>query len=110
VEAQMMIDFTPEQEQALDKAARRQGTTPELLVMSAVERLLAPVDEDEEQRTAHHQSDAEIPVGGSLADRLAYYIGAIDSGERVPGGARLSERTGVEYGKLLLKRHREGYP
>lgn len=90
----MLIDFTPEQERALDRAARRQGTTAELLVKNAVEPLLAL----EEQR--------EIPEGGSLADQLAYYIGAIDSGGYTPA----AERTGTAYGKLLLKRHREGYP
>lgn len=89
-----MIDFTPEEERALDRAARRQGTTAELLVKSAVEPLLASGEE------------REIPEGGSLADQLAYYIGAIDSGDNAPA----SERTGTAYGKLLLKRHREGYP
>jgi hypothetical protein len=89
-----MIDFTPEEERALDRAARRQGTTAELLVKSAVEPLLA----SEEQ--------GEIPEDGSLADQLAYYIGAIDS----RAYASASDRTGTAYGKLLLKRHREGYP
>lgn len=92
-----MIDFTPEQEQALGKAARRQGTTPELLVMSAVEMLLAPIEED-----------ATVPEGGSLADQLSYYIGAVDSAEHAPDGAPSSRPAGTEFGKLLLERHREG--
>ena len=88
-----MIDFTPEQERALDRAARRQGTTAELLVKSAIEPLLAS------------EAQHENPEGGSLADQLAYYIGAIDSGEHAPSG-----RAGTTFGKLLLKRHRDGYP
>jgi hypothetical protein len=44
---------------------------------------------------------------GTLADQLAYYIGAIDSAEYVRSDAQSS---GSGYGKSLLKRHREGYP
>jgi hypothetical protein len=92
----------PRLQQALDEAARRQGTTAELLAVTLLTGLLLPVAAETEAEV--------VPEGGSLADQLSYYIGAIDSGEHVAGGARLSERTGSEYGKLLLKRHREGYP
>jgi hypothetical protein len=96
----MTINAPPALHDALDEAARRQGTTPESLAVALLSDLLLPAP----------PAGTAIPDGGSLADQLAYYIGAIDSGEYVPGGARFSERTGTEYGKLLLKRHREGYP
>jgi len=88
----------PALQEALDEAARRQGTTAESLAVTLLSELLlsgAP--------------GTEIPEGESLADQLAEFIGAIDSGEYVPGGATLSER-GSEYGEMLLRRHREGYP
>jgi hypothetical protein len=91
----------PQLKQALDEAARQQGTTAESLAVALLSGLLLP-----------SAAPAEEPPGPgeSLADQLSYYIGSIDSGEYVPGGARLSERTGTEYGKLLLQRHRKGYP
>ncbi len=95
----MTIIPPPALQQALDEAARRQGTTPESLAVTLLSDLLLPQGTEEEA----------IPEGGSLADQLADFIGAIDSGDYVPGGARLSERR-AEYGEMLLRRHREGYP
>lgn len=94
----MTIIPPPRLQEALDEAARRQGTTAESLAVTLLSGLLLPADPGE----------AAIPEGGSLADQLSYFIGAIDSGEHVPDGAGVSDRTGTEYGKLLLKRHREG--
>jgi hypothetical protein len=93
----------PQLKQALDEAARKQGTTAESLAVALLSGLLLP-------SAVAAAEEPSAPEGGSLADQLSYYIGSIDSGEYVPGGARLSERTGSEYGKLLLKRHRESYP
>lgn len=102
-EATVTIVPPPELQQALDDAARKQGTTAESLAVTLLKGLLLPATESREEEPA-------IPEDGSLADRLAYYIGAIDSSEYVRDGAHRSGRTGSEYGKLLLKRHREGYP
>jgi hypothetical protein len=87
----------PELQEALDQAAQREGTTPESFVLSLLSDVLLP------------SRGAVIPPGGSLADQLADVIGVIDSGDYVPGGARLSERMD-EFGAGLLRRHREGYP
>jgi hypothetical protein len=93
----------PRLQQALDDAAREQGTTAEELAVTLLSDLLLP-------SSAATEAEPAIPQGRSLADRIAYYIGAVDSGEYAASGARPSERTGTEYGRLLLKRHREGYP
>jgi hypothetical protein len=94
----MTIPLTAELHQAIDREARQQGTTPETLAAETLQKRFVG-------------ADAEAPISGTrtLADRLAPYIGALDSGETTPGGARMSERT-KEYGKLLLQRHREGQP
>lgn len=94
----MTIPMTPELQRALGKVADEQGTTPETVAFETLrERLVA----DEPQ--------AASAGARTLADRLARYIGVLDSGEMTPGGARMSDRT-KEYGKMLLERHREGYP
>jgi hypothetical protein len=93
----MPIPVTPELHQALGRAAEEQGTTPETVAFETLQERFV----SEEQAGSGSRT---------LADRLARYIGVLDSGEMTPGGARMSERTGSEYGKLLLKRHREGYP
>lgn len=94
----MTIPMTPELHRALGKVAEEQGTTPETVAFETLrERLVA----DEPQTVTSGSR--------TLADRLERYIGVLDSGETIPGGARMSERT-KDYGKMLLQRHREGYP
>lgn len=46
---------------------------------------------------------------GSLAEAIAEFIGVLDSGEYVPGGAHLSERTGERFAELLLEKRRQGH-
>jgi hypothetical protein len=93
----MTIPLTPELRQALGQAAKEQGTTPETVAFETLRNCFV--------------SEQPHPAGPrTLADRLARYIGVLDSGEATPGGARMSERVGSEYGKMLLQRHREGYP
>ena len=95
----MTIIPPPRLQHALDEAARKQGTTAESLALSLLSDILLSSSESEEEEPVTRE-------GRSLADRLAYYIGAIDSGEYDSAGTH----TGTEYGRLLLKRHREGYP
>jgi hypothetical protein len=92
------IDFSPEVAQKLDEEARVQGTTPESLVIIAVDRLLSVAQQEPERMPAR-----------SLADRLAPHIGVLDSGALVPGGARMSERRG-EYAEMLMRDHLRGRP
>jgi hypothetical protein len=92
------ISLTPELEQALAEAAQRQGTTPELLAGKFLrERLL------------HASETVEQPEESiTLAEALADFIGVLDSGEYVPGGAHLSEGTGERFAAALARdRERE---
>lgn len=94
----MTLDFTPEVWRKLDERARLQGTTPESLVLVAVQQLLSVPEPEPESMPAR-----------SLADRLAPHIGVLDSGELIPGGARLSERR-KEYAEMLMRDHLHGRP
>jgi hypothetical protein len=82
--------------QAIDEVARSQGTTVESLAARVLRERFAPADDHD-------------PVvddeGGTLADLLAEHVGVLDSGELVPGGARMSERR-KDYADMLLRDHR----
>ena len=91
------ITLTPDLERALSEQARKQGTSPENLALDSLrERFLlsAPQVAGEGQ--------------GSLADFLANHIGVLSSSEHVPGGARMSEKSGDKFVKGLVKKRREG--
>lgn len=92
----MTIDLTPEEQQKLDDVARRQGTTPESLVRALVQ-----------EKLSEEQTDAAPP--GSMAEFLDGYVGVFDSRDWVPGGARLSERTGEQFTDILVQKRREGH-
>lgn len=92
----MTLHLTPDLERALLEAARRQGTTPELLALEYLrERLL-------------ETGDAGDPTESSLADFLGGYVGVLSSDEHVPGGANLSEDTGSRFAAGLRARREQG--
>lgn len=97
MDATLTLRIPPSLQQAIDEEARSQGTTVESLAAEVLRERFTPGE--------RHPSVDD--GGGTLADRLAYYIGAIDSAAYVPDGARPS---GSEYGKRLLNRHLDGYP
>lgn len=66
----------------LAEAAQRHGTTPEILAREFLRERLLPAN-------GSHEDPVETR---SLADSLAEFIGVLDSGEFVPGGAHMSER------------------
>ena len=45
---------------------------------------------------------------GALADSLGGFIGALHSGEYVPGGARMSEDTGDTFTEALVEKRQQG--
>jgi hypothetical protein len=94
----MTISLTPEVEQALAEAARRQGTTPELLALDCLRE--------------HFVSAAASPTAaapeGTLADFLAGHIGVLSSTELVPGGAHFSEDTGAKFAAGLVQQRAQG--
>lgn len=97
MDATLTLRIPSSLQQAIDEEARSQGTTVESLAAEVLRERFTP---------GEHQPSAK-DGGGTLADRLAYYIGAVDSAEYLPDEARTS---GSGYGKLLLNRHLEGYP
>jgi hypothetical protein len=94
----MSIDLTHDLQRALDDEARRQGTTPDLLAMQFIRERLFGVDDT--------GGSADEPR--NLVDFLDGYIGVLDSGEHVPGGANMSERTGDQFTAGLLERRAQG--
>ena len=94
----MTISLTPELEQALAEAARRQGTTPEILANEFLRERLLPAA----------VPDPDLAQSGTLAEALADFIGVLDSGEYVPGGAHLSERTGERFAAGLARDREHG--
>lgn len=96
----MTIDVTPAVERELTRRAREQGTTPDLLADAYLRKHMAVEEETDTP-----------PVNGAprtLAERLRGYVGVLHSGEHVPGGAQMSERTGERFAKILRQRREEG--
>ena len=93
----MTITLTLDLQRALAEEARRRGTTPELLAVDCLrERFIRPARDE--------------PPGesGTLADFLRDHIGALASGELVPGGAQMSQDTGKKFAEGLLQKRRQG--
>lgn len=97
MDATLTLTVPSSLKQAIDEEARSQGTTVESLAAEVLRKRFAP----------HEDEAAARGEDGTMADRLRYYIGAIDGAEPVPDDARPA---GSAFGKLLLDRHRNGYP
>lgn len=99
MDATLTLKIPSSLQQAIDEVARSQGTTVESLAAEVLRERFTPAD--------------GAPVGengaGTLADLLAEHIGVLDSGELVPGGARMSERR-KDYADMLLRDHRGRRP
>jgi hypothetical protein len=91
----MVITLTPEIEQTLNELAEKQGTTIELLALSAIREKIA--------RIKNRKRKVK-----TLADRLAPYIGVISSSEFVPGGANMSVDSGKAFAQGLLEKRKQG--
>jgi hypothetical protein len=97
MDATLTLKVPSSLKQAIDEEARSQGTTVESLAAEVLRERFTP-------REGHM---AAGNGGGTMADQLEYYIGAIDGGEYLADDSRPS---GSAFGKLLLDRHRNGYP
>jgi hypothetical protein len=93
----MNITLTPDIEETLTEKARVQGTTPETLALDYLRERLVQPDLDDTSGEGEE----------TLADLLADYIGVLDSGEFIPGGARMSEKTGEAFTAILAQEHRQ---
>lgn len=88
----MSIVVSPRVQHALVEAARREGTTPDLLADSYLsERLF--------------RGEPEAPAQPrNLAEYLADHIGVLSSVKDGVSEGDMSERTGEEYTRILLAR------
>jgi len=93
----MSIELTPDLESALAEAARRQGTTPDLLAEAYLRERLD---------IGRHESSR--PEAKSLADFLAGYVGVL--GDAADAGAEndLAEDTGRGFTEALSRSRLEG--
>jgi hypothetical protein len=96
-ETPMIINLTPDIEQALAEEAGKLGTTPEQLVL---ERLREHFERGE---------TPPFPATGqeTLADFLRGHIGVLHSSEHVPGGARMSEASGKKFAAGLVAQRQQ---
>ncbi len=94
----MEIALTPEIKNAVEKEARRQGTTPELVIIGCLRAQFVPASPNEKEASEQ----------GTLADFLTGHIGVLASSEHVAGGARMSEDTGKKFAEGLLQKRRQG--
>lgn len=90
------ITLTPELERIVTERAKQQGTTPELLALDKLSEQFLPV------------LSSEPSQEGNLADYLGEFIGCLDSGDLVSGGARMSENIGEKFAEGMAQKRREG--
>jgi hypothetical protein len=91
----LTIIVPPELEQTITEQAQQKGTTPELLTLDVLHREFLPASPPPANE-------------GTLADFLGDFIGCLDSGEIVPGGARMSENIGAKFAEGMAESR--GYP
>lgn len=88
----MTITLPPEIEGPLTKEARRQGMTAESLAVEALRKTFMPIEVEQPQ------------PGATLYDRLAGFIGIVESGE-----GTLSQNCGEKFTEGLLEKRRQGH-
>jgi hypothetical protein len=71
------------------------GTTPEIVALDTLNREFIPAAQP-------------APTGGTLADFLGDFIGCLDSGEIVPGGANMSENIGETFAEGMAEKRGAG--
>ena len=83
---------------ALSEQASRRGMTREGLALNILREQFV------------YSGSTEMPVSKeeTLADFLADYLGVIASGEKIPGGARMSENPGKKFTAGLVKKRQQG--
>ena len=106
----MEIEFPPDLQAELDEESRLSEMPVEKLVIISVAEHFASsrrLPQGEPLKSPYRKED--FPPG-SLAERLAPYIGVLDSrefGPDVQDLLPLSENTGEKFAKLLMEKHRK---
>lgn len=93
----MNIAVTPDIEKVLREHARKQGTSPEVLVLHVLRELFISSVATGTTPDKH----------GTLYDYLADHIGVLSSSEYIRDGARMLENCGKQFAAGLLKKRQE---
>ncbi len=93
----MSIDLTPDLESALADAARRQGTTSDLLAEAYLR-----------ERLDVRRHEGSRPESKSLADFLAGYVGVIGDAAGAGEENNRAEDTGRRFAEALSRSRDEG--
>ncbi len=93
----MTLEISPELEELLIREAERRGTTAGDLALNSLRAQLTTSSKAAEI--------ASEPL--NLVEFLGDFVGRLDSGTAVPGGARLSEDTGRGLTAILLGKQRQ---
>ena len=98
VETMVTITLPPELEKVVVEKAEQLGTTPELYILDDLRLRFMSVE------------PLETPVveGESMAEFLGDFIGCLDSGELVPGGAKMSEDIGEKFAQGMIEKRKRG--
>jgi len=91
----LSIELTPELESALVSAARRQGTTPELLAEAYLR-----------ERLNLQPQESPVTQPKNLAEFLEGYIGVLATDDSMEE-SNLAENTGRRFTEILARRHAE---
>ena len=91
------ITLPPELEEIVQKEAFQKGTTVELLTLDVLH-----------QRFFKQSSQEAMHSGGTLADALKDYIGAVNTSQKYPEGSTLSKNTGQKFAQQMVKKHQQG--
>lgn len=93
----MGIELTPDLESALAEAARRQGTTPDLLAQAYLR-----------ERLELRRPEISAPEPKTLADFLDGYVGVL--GDDDAEETNLAEDSGRRFTEILVQKRAEGAP
>lgn len=108
----MEIHLPPDLEAELQEEARLSGFPVEKLITICVAEHFAKVRRVSAPTLPPPRYKPEDFTPGSLAERLADYIGILDSSELGPEAQEwlpFSENTGEKFAKILLAKHRQGH-
>lgn len=97
----MQITLSLELEKALIQRAQQVGIAPDQLATDLLRQQLNGLQFDP---PVHEEMRAK-----TLADFLEGYIGVIQSGKGLNGGAGLSEKTGKNFARLMMQKRQKGH-
>ncbi len=92
MDKKMVIELTPEIEDALAEEAQRRGTTPEQLALDALRRHFLAIPREGEA------------AGETLFDLLSGYVGVVSG-----SGEAFSEKCAERFAEGMVEKQRQGH-